>query len=236
MKEMKSAMTQKPAVPLEHRQIEAALHLYQKCKRWQATDKALDFLARSFPDCHFESILLKAAAVNALYGTQVYAIAEVAEHLCSVLGNTTLPATPGLVDELAKMRLVRGAKQITRTFRSFASKFAHFFIDPDRFPIYDRYAVKMLTYHLNGKGREELSYDQFAASFSALKDALDIPVTTRELDRYLWLGGQLRAWKGLMPWRRPYTGINSELLHLFETPAGEVQELTRAVLGRGENP
>jgi hypothetical protein len=94
----------------------------------------------------------------------------------------------------------------------------------------------MLTYHLNGKGREGLSYEQFAAGFSALKDALDFPVTTRELDRYLWLAGQLRAWKGLLPWRRPYTGINSELRRLFETPAGEVQELTRAVLGRGENP
>jgi len=114
--------------------------------------------------------------------------------------------------------------------------FAHFFIDPDQFPIYDSYAVKMLTYHLNGKGREGLSYEQFAAGFSALKDALDFPVTTRELDRYLWLAGQLRAWKGLVPWRRPYPGINSELQRLFESPAREVQELTRAVLGRGENP
>jgi len=106
----------------------------------------------------------------------------------------------------------------------------------DQFPIYDSYAVKMLTYHLNGKGREGLSYEQFAAGFSALKDALDFPVTTRELDRYLWLAGQLRAWKGLVPWRRPYPGINSELQRLFESPAREVQELTRAVLGRGENP
>ena len=229
-------MTKKPAVPLERRQMEAALQLYQKCKGWQATDEALDSLARSFPDFDFKSILLKAAAVNALYGTQVYAVVEVAEHLCSVLGNTAVPATPALVEELAKVKFVRGSKHITWTFRSFASKFAHFFIDPNQFPIYDSYAVKMLTYHLNGKGREGLSYEQFAAGFSALKDALDFPVTTRELDRYLWLAGQLRAWKGLLPWRRPYPGINSELQRLFESPAREVQELTRAVLGRGENP
>lgn len=116
-----------------------------------------------------KNTLLKAAAVNALYGTQVYAVAEVAEHLCSVLGNTTVPATPALVEELAKVKFVRGSKHITWTFRSFTSKFAHFFIDPDQFPIYDSYAVKMLTYHLNGKGREGLSYEQFAAGFSALK-------------------------------------------------------------------
>ncbi len=229
-------MAKKPAVPLERRQMEAALQLYQKCKGWQATDEALDSLARSFPGLDFKSTLLKAAAVNALYGTQVYAVAEVAEHLCSVLGNTAVPATPALVEELAKVKFVKESKHITWTFRSFASKFAHFFIDPSQFPIYDSYAVKMLTYHLNGKGREGLSYEQFATGFSALKDALDFPVTTRELDRYLWLAGQLRAWKGLLPWRRPYTGINSELRRLFESPAGEVQELTIAVLGKSENP
>ena len=107
-------MTKKPAVPLERRQMEAALRLYQKCKGWQATDEALDSLARSFPDFDFKSTLLKAAAVNALYGTQVYAVAEVAEHLCSVLGNTTVPATPAIVEELAKVKFVRGAKHITR--------------------------------------------------------------------------------------------------------------------------
>jgi hypothetical protein len=49
-------------------------------------------------------------------------------------------------------------------------------VDPDQFPIYDSYAVKMLTYHLNGKGREGLSYEQFAAGSSALKDALSFPM------------------------------------------------------------
>jgi len=227
-------MSERPAIPLQHRQVEAALRLYQKCRWWQATDEALDSLASSFPDFNFKSTLLKAAAVNALYGTQVYAVAEVAEHLCAILRETRLPATPALVGDLARVKFVRGSKQETRTLRSFASKFAHFFIDPDRFPIYDSYAVKMLTYHLDGKAREELPYGDFVAGFSALKNAFDLPVTTRQLDRYLWLAGQLRAWKGLPPWRKPYTAINSELQCLFEYPAGEIQELTEAVLGEGE--
>lgn len=101
-------MTKKPAVPLERWQMEAALQLYQKCKGWQATDETMDSIVRSFPDFDFKSILLKAAAVNALYGTQVYAVAEVAEHLCSVLGNNTVPATPAIVEELAKVKFVGG--------------------------------------------------------------------------------------------------------------------------------
>lgn len=225
-------MFKKLAVPLERKQVEAALELYQKCKRWQVTDEILDSLACSFPDFDFKSILLKAAAVNALYGTQVYAITEVAEHLCSVLRDTTILATHTLVEELAKVKFARGS---IRVFRSFASKFAHFFIDPEQFPIYDLYAVKMLTYHLNGKSKESLSYGEFADSFLVLKNSLNFPVTTRELDRNLWLSGQLRAWRGLPPWRKPHNKINSELERLFESSEEEVQKLIGAVLGRSEN-
>lgn len=228
-------MFKKMAVPLEREQVEAALELYQKCKRWQATDEALDSLACSFPDFDFKSILLKAAAVNALYGTQVYAITEVAEHLYSVLRNTAISVTPALVEELAKVKFIRCSKDIKREFRSFASKFAHFFINPDEFPIYDSYAVRMLTYHLNGKSKESLLYEEFVNSFLMLKSSLNFPVTTRELDRYLWLSGQLRAWRGLPPWRKPYNKINSELEPLFESSEKEVQKLIEAVLGRSEN-
>jgi len=74
-----------------------------------------------------------------------------------------------------KSEICQGVKAHNMDVPEFASKFAHFFIDPDQFPIYDSYAVKMLTYHLNGKGREGLSYEQFAAGFSALKDAWIFP-------------------------------------------------------------
>lgn len=229
-------MSRKLAIPLAHGQVKAALQLHQMCKGWKTTDETLDSLALAFPGFDLKSTLIKATAVNALYGTQVYALMKVAEHLCNILRNRTGPATPALVEKLAKVTFARGSKQTTWTFRSFASKFAHFFIDSNQFPIYDSYAVKMLPYHLNGKGRDGLSYEQFAEELWALKDALGFPVTTRELDRYLWLAGQLRAWRGLLPWARPYTGVNSELRRLFDSPAREVQELARAVLGTGENP
>jgi hypothetical protein len=101
--------------------------------------------------------------------------------------------------------------------------------------IYDLYAVKMLPYHLSGKSKESLSYEKFADSFLALKKSLNFSVTTRELDRYLWLSGQLRAWRGLPPWRKHHNKINSELRCLFESSDEKVQKLIGAVLGRSKN-
>ncbi|NPV29141.1 MAG: hypothetical protein HPY58_05655 [Firmicutes bacterium] len=216
------------AVPLTRPQVEAALQLYRYCELWQSVDEALDSLARSFPGFDFKSTLLKAAAVNALYWTQVYAVVEVARHMHRILEGAAAPLCPDLVESLGRV------PGLGRKFRSFASKFAHFFIDPERFPIYDSYAVRMVTYHVEGKGKEGLSYEQFATGFAALKKAAGFPATTRELDRYLWLAGQYRAWKGLPPWRRPSTGINPELQRLFEAPSREVQALLEALLGRVE--
>ena len=209
-------------IPLTRPQVEAALQLYRYCELWRSVDEALDSLAQSFPGFDFKSTLLKVAAVNTLYWTQVYAVVEVAMHVHRILEATAVPLCPDVVESLGKI------PQLGRMFRSFASKFAHFFIDPERFPIYDSYAVKMLTYHLNGKAKEELSYKQFVSSFTTLKKVVGFSVTTRELDRYLWLAGQYRAWKGLPPWRKPSTGINQELQRLFKAPGKEVQKLLGA--------
>ena len=61
----------------------------------------------------------------------------------------TDPATAneGLVEVMAHLPST-DAQKPGRHFRSFASKFCHFFVDADRFPIKDSYAEKMLKHHL----------------------------------------------------------------------------------------
>lgn len=57
------------------------------------------------------------------------------------------------------------------------SKYAHFFIDDKRFPIYDSHAVRMLEYHLGRcdvKGSIKRPYESFAARYSALADAVGL--------------------------------------------------------------
>ncbi|MFZ5435694.1 MAG: hypothetical protein ACOZCF_05155 [Bacillota bacterium] len=96
------------AIPLARLQVEAALKLYRHCKLWQTTDEALESLARSFPSFDFKSTLLKVAGVNALYGTQVYAVGEVAEHVHKMLEDTVAPFYPDIVEKLGRVKLGRG--------------------------------------------------------------------------------------------------------------------------------
>jgi hypothetical protein len=123
---------------------------------------------------------------------------------------------------------------LNRELRSFAAKFAHFFIDSEKFPIYDSYAVRMVTYHLEGRAQGATPYETFVSGFTQLRESLGFPVTARELDRYLWLAGQYRAWSGLPPWRKSYKQVNAEVRRLFEAGAHEVRVLLEALLGQAE--
>src|SRR6185312_11644177 len=129
------------AVLLTMRQIEAANRLHAKLVQWQVTDRALHTLQESLPGFESETTLLKVAAINQLYGTNVYAVVRMAQHVTAVMQDANGIEDADLVEKLATLT---GQKHC-----SFASKFAHFFIDKKRFPIYDSYAVKMVGCHLD---------------------------------------------------------------------------------------
>ena len=125
------------AVPLSMSQIEAANRLHSKLLQWQITDRALHALHVNLPGFDIEATLLKVAAVNQLYGTNVYAVMRMAQHITKVMLTAGNMEDTDLVEKLASLP--------GRQHLSFASKFAHFFIDMERFPIYDSYAVKMVA-------------------------------------------------------------------------------------------
>lgn len=178
------------SVPLSMDQIKAAQMLHGRLISWKTTDQALQDLARRFNEFDSASVLIKVATLNQLYGTNVYAVTRMAEHVTKVMAEK--PATiPNLVDRLASLPKAPG-QQSQRNHLSFASKFAHFFIDPERFPIYDSYAAKMLSYHLDRREIErdkKHPYQAFVNNFLRLKERAHLSCTTRELDRYLWLAG-----------------------------------------------
>jgi len=95
------------------------MRLRCRCEGWLVTDEALESRARSFPKFDLKSTLLKVAAVNALYGTNVYAIARMAEHVEKLMQDRgSFSADVDLVERLAS------APGLNRRFYSFA--FAHF--------------------------------------------------------------------------------------------------------------
>jgi len=218
------------AFPILMTQVEATQRLYSRLNQWGTTDKALALLAERFPGFSPEETLLKVATVNALYGTNVYAIVRMAEHIEAVIRavGTRVQGTE-LVECMAALPRTE-RQQRDRRHYSFASKFAHFFIDPERFPIYDYYAAAMVKYHLGRGGLvhdEGHPYKSFAASFAKLKGLVGFQLTARQLDGYLWLAGQYREWRT----GRAKSAINSELRGVFEAHEPEVATDLRVLLG-----
>ena len=176
-------------------------------------------LAASMPDFKPAAVLLKVVAVNSLYGTNVYAVDRAAQHIGMVRDGVKLAsAERQLVEEMAAIPPLPGGK--ARRHRSFASKFAHFFIDHHRFPIHDSFAARMLKAHLDRDAPAPDSgatYMAIEAAFRTLAQSAGLWSDTRRVDRYLWIVGQYRDWTN-----NPKATINSELRAVFEADPPEL--------------
>jgi hypothetical protein len=170
--------------------LAAAHRLYEADAEWQAMEQVFDELREGFPsNRELKAVLLKASVVNALYATNVFAIRAMARHICEVFSTESDPPDLRLVPRIAELSV--GGK--VRRHLSFASKYAHFFVDPDRFYILDYYAGQALAAHL-GPRRVDAAYwtpdyPTFVQRVETLRRRDGITVSNRELDHYLWLYG-----------------------------------------------
>ena len=173
-------------------QVAAAVRIFEeRLKETAAAEQALRRLARVMPGCDHESILLKVAALNQLYGTNVYAVVRMASHIVRLF-STSPSWSFETVESVAALPPAGNQKKV-RHHRSFASKFAHFFVDADRFPLLDSYAAQRLGFHLGarslGAGFPQ-SYPAYARAFFRLLAASDLECRVVDLDKFLWLAGQ----------------------------------------------
>jgi len=212
------------AVPLTIDQLEAAGHLYAQLKQWHVSEATLDSLAEKFPGFSDETALLKVVAVNGLYGTNVMALFRMAAHVKEVIVKTNvLIAGPELVEQIALLRNPNGGT--VKRHHSFASKFAHFFVDSERFPIMDSYAVSMVRLHLgteNWRQDAEKPYIAFVENLKTLRTLAGLNATNRELDRYLWIAGAYRTYRKRRDAQRE-SQINVELDRLFTNPSENIR-------------
>ncbi len=187
-------------------QVAAATRLHERLTSWKATDAALDLLAQRVTGFDLRACLIKAAAINQLYGTNVYALTRVGAHVAGVMASQ---ADGNLVERLAAVP----SEGRVRRHLSFASKFAHFFVDKGRYPIFDSYAVRGLRHHLDGTRLpydDPPAYADYVEALGALTALSGLKCSGRELDRYLWLSGLYRAWR-----RDAEAKINVEARDLF---------------------
>jgi hypothetical protein len=211
-------------VDLKLSQVEAAsrLHGNSRLGGWRQIDAALDRLKSLFPDFdNVVEVLLQVVAVNQLYGANVFSVVPMARHIVTnVMSRKPRLSDPDLVEAISS---VGG-----RNHRSFASKFCHFFVDSEVYPIFDKYVGMTLNHHLGAEfpfhdGSNPPPYKSVLAGLDALRMRVNLDeLAPRALDRYLWLSGLYRSWtlaqkKGKKP------KINSEVAAMFDAAKEDPQ-------------
>ena len=209
---------QNEIIPLTSDMLEVSGCLYSKLKDWIKTEEVLRRLAKSFPlesDNYF-TILVKATSLNTLYGTYIMAIQKVAKHLYDYLIELRTGISAQFIDD--KLSKVQMGKKIWR-LTSFTSKYCHFFIDENRFPMYDEFAAIAIVRHLRLPQNKRWvgNYVEYCKNVKSLLDVSDVEVNYIELDRYLWLAGQWLAWS-------EEKDVNLEVKSLFEQVAAKSQQ------------
>lgn len=172
--------------------------VFPKLKEWSRSEETLDWLSSAVPAFDGPATLVKTIAVNALMGTQIYALIAMASHVEGIVEKRDpAEAGPELIDEIGNFTHA----ERKRNCISFASKFAHFFIDSARFPIKDDYATKMVKFQLQKVSSvSDGTYVGFFNDVDALRKEYDlVTISYRELDHYLWRSGKYREATGKPP-------------------------------------
>lgn len=205
-------------IKLTHTQLDAAQKLHSRLDQWGNTDAALSALQQAMPGFAREAALLKVAAINQLYGTNVLAVSRMAEHVTDVMKGPALSGVD-LVERLATLAPAVNSDGKTRKHVSFASKFAHFFIH-ESYAIYDSYAVQALAKHVKGSRHSgPPDYARFVEEIALLKSESGLTCSSRDMDRYLWLAGLLANWRR----KQQNAPINVEVKRMFERSASDAE-------------
>lgn len=167
---------------------------FDRDDRYGLADRVLLRVFGQYPDnTDLESVLAKVVLLNRLYNTNVFAVVDMAKHICSLRIDAELrTGSPALVDRIAKLT-IRGR---TRRHYSFATKYCSWHA-PAQFPIYDTLVDTLLwafrcQYHFAEFQRQDLrlypGYKNIIASFQK-RYGLE-HFTFKEMDKFLWFYGK----------------------------------------------
>lgn len=200
------------AVSLVETQVVAAGKLHDELEQWKAAERALDYLKEAMPsNIQDEQVLLKAAVLNQLYATRVFTLHAMASHIVEVFSSEAMRDECSLVERIAYL------EASGREHESFASKYCHFFVDSERFPLFDSYVPAIVRMHL-GKGNYRCktthkTYRNFYADLMALRGHISFRPNVREMDHYLWLRSQWQTFRK----KGDDAPIGAEVEHLFRS-------------------
>ncbi len=178
------------------REMTKYLSEWETLENYTLQEKALNklFLETYNTNTAIEDILVKVAALNDFYSTNIFSIYPVAKHIASM--NIDIRLKEGdlsLVNEIAKVESIEGKEH---NFYSFATKYCSHH-QPDKYAIYDSYVEKVLKYFRGTDGFHDFKdtdlkdYNCFFETLQQFKKYYGLSkYTLKELDRYLWLLGK----------------------------------------------
>lgn len=142
-----------------------------------------------------EEIVLKVAALNTIYSTQIFSVYPIAKRILSLQIDERLRAgDESLVQEIMSVDYMGKIRHINHY--SFASKYCSFH-NPEAYPIFDSYVEKVLLYYQKKDGfysfsKEDLKdYGKFKHAIYAFRDYYGLNhYTVKQLDQFLWQFGK----------------------------------------------
>lgn len=187
---MTSGQLQRPTSGL----VASYIEQFEQDEAYAAPDRALFKLFQAFPhNRNLEDVLLKVAALNGLYSTNIYAVYRVAEHIHEQDIDPRLEQrSPALVNEISLVTI--GDKK--RRNYSFTSKYCSCHV-PDAYPIYDGFVERLIwAYqgldHFAEFRRAELKdYPRYKETVEFFRDYYGLTqFSFKELDKFLWFYGR----------------------------------------------
>ena len=216
--------------PIRHGQIDAAAELFGRLIIWGATNEVLLGLAEKHPGSSVADVSIKAKAVNNFYGTHVaaYKMESLVEQISAALESPGGVADEEDVERMGTFRNPDTGEAVSRHF-SFASKYAHFFIDRKRFFILDSLGQEVVKRHGAGRIREfEGRYVDFVHWVRRLTEGLpEEDQTPERVDYFYWLRGMFDRDGELKD------EINLEARLVLGSGDPEVRRLVGELLGGG---
>lgn len=179
-------------------EVERYLYSWQQMENYRLQEQALDqlFFELCPNNTDISEILLKVAALNDFYSTNIFDVFTVAKHILTLKIDDRLKSgDPLLVED---MRLITMKDGKTRNFYSFASKYCSHH-NPNDFPIYDSYVDTILrVYGIQDQFadfvKDDLrNYDRYKKIMLSFRSFYGLEMySLKQIDQYLWqLGKQM---------------------------------------------
>ncbi len=190
---MRTEKTNVPAPSSE--QVQHYLRAWDETESYRLQEDALDklFFTLCPENTEMSDILLKVAALNDFYSTNIFSVYPVAKHILSLRIDDRLKAgDEALVSDIQKVTI----NGVERHFYSFATKYCSHHRPLD-YPIYDSYVEKVLCYLRNKdsfasfKTSELKDYGKFKQTLIDFRSFYGLDrYSLKEIDKYIWQLGK----------------------------------------------